>query len=256
MYVLLFYLALSLFIQIALFIPAYTKGTDKLTDLSYSLTFILLALLVFPLSCGGAVKITAAFMIIIWGLRLGTFLVIRINRSGKDRRFDGIREVFGRFLRFWLLQGVTVWLLMLPFFVLLMQKRMPVLTPASAAGLCIWLTGLIIESAADWQKFAFRFNPANKGRWIDQGLWQYSRHPNYFGEMLCWWGVYLFIFPHITSFQRAVTVVSPLFITLMLLFLTGIPPLEKKAMERWGDDPDYLEYKRKTSALIPFFRKK
>ena len=256
MHVFLIFLVLSVFIQMAMFIPAFLKKTDKLTDMSYALTFILLVLAGIPCLRGNAVRLFAAFMVTAWGIRLGIFLIIRINKAGGDSRFDGIREDFGRFIRFWILQGVTVWILMLPFFFLLAEGSRPLFTALSLPGAAIWIAGFLIESAADAQKFRFRSDNANKGRWIERGLWAYSRHPNYFGEILCWWGLWLFVFPHLAPFARMISLAGPLFITALLLFITGLPILEKQADARWGTEKDYMAYKKRTSVLIPFFRKK
>jgi steroid 5-alpha reductase family enzyme len=120
-------------------------------------------------------------------------------------------------------------------------------------GIIIWATGLVIETIADAQKFMFNNDPEKKGRWIDEGLWHYSRHPNYFGEILCWIGIYVYAFyPEFE--QGLVGLISPLFIILLLLFISGIPLLEKASDEKWGHNHEYKKYKRTTSVLIPKFK--
>ncbi|MBN2454529.1 DUF1295 domain-containing protein [Candidatus Woesearchaeota archaeon] len=246
------YLLISLGIQVVMFLPAFKFKTDKLTDLSYALTFIILALLAFFLSSYSALKLVAMLMVVAWGLRLGTFLFIRIRKMKTDKRFDGIRENFFRFLRFWILQGLTVWIILIP--VLLLMGSESAYTPLTFLGLAVWFTGLLTEATADFQKS--KFVKLKTGKWIETGLWKYSRHPNYFGEILCWVGVYLFAFSSLTPTFRLFGLASPLFIMILLLFVTGLPPLEKGADQRWGSESGYQEYKRRTSVLIPWFRRK
>jgi steroid 5-alpha reductase family enzyme len=117
-------------------------------------------------------------------------------------------------------------------------------------GIVIWISGLLIETISDWQKFSFKNNPNNKNLWIQSGLWKYSRHPNYFGEMLCWWGIFIFVLPFIQGLSW-LTIIGPIFITFILLFVSGIPPLEKRYDKKFADNKKYQDYKKKTSILIP-----
>ena len=244
------FLLISLAIQIALFIPAFKFKTDKLTDLSYGLTFVLLALIAFLLSDVSFPKLLLLLMITAWGLRLGIYLFIRINKIKKDDRFDEIRTNFFRFLGFWLIQGVTVFVVLIPS--LLFFQTTTVFSPLSLFGFGVWLTGLLIEGFADQQKFSFINNEKNKGKWVNVGLWKYSRHPNYLGEILCWVGIYLYTFSSLTYVYRLMGLLSPLFIIILLLFVSGIPKLEEKADKKWGSDKEYQKYKKKTAVLIPF----
>ena len=188
-------------------------------------------------------------MVILWGLRLGSFLFIRINYSKKDKRFDGIRESFKKFLKFWSLQGVSVWIILIPFFLFMRTESNSVFW----VGLFVWLIGLLIESVADIQKFLFSLKDKNKGEFIKSGIWKYSRHPNYFGEILCWFGIYLFVFPSLNLIQLLIGLISPIYISSLLIFFTGIPKLEEYADKKWGDRDDYQEYKENTNKLIPWF---
>jgi steroid 5-alpha reductase family enzyme len=167
-----------------------------------------------------------------------------------DHRFDGIREDPLRFARFWLLQAITVAIVMLPVSYLLDRDDPPGFGAWTLAGAAVWLTGLLLEAVADAQKSAFRAQERNRGRFIATGLWRFSRHPNYFGEMLVWWGLFLYAVPVLHGAAYAV-VAGPVFITLLLLFATRIPPLERSADAKYGDDPAYREYKRRTSILVP-----
>lgn len=228
--------------NILMFLPAFFFKTDKLTDLSYSITFIGLALFIFlsrPFSLGNFLLF---LMVLLWALRLGSFLFLRIMKQKKDDRFDSMRNSFFRFLGFWLLQGLTVWVVLIP--VILFDGNVQFF------GLVVWLAGLLIESVADHQKKVFKSDPRNKGKFISSGLWAYSRHPNYFGEMLVWVGVYL------TAGVWLFGVVSPVYIIFLLSFVSGIPLLEKKANKLWGHRKDYQVYKKRTSVLIPWPRRR
>ncbi len=247
-----FYLIIALIFNIAIFIFAYNLKTDKLTDLSYALSFIILILIGFFSVRFSNFNLILVLMVFIWALRLGIFLFIRIGKMKRDKRFDGIRESFSRFFVFWASQGITVWIILIPSLLFLESSKK--ITLLTGIGLLIWFTGLTIETFADLQKY--KFNKKNKtGIWISTGLWKYSRHPNYFGEILCWIGIYLFVFNSLDLAQRLYSLISPLFIIIILLFFTGIPKLEEYAHKKWGKDKEYKEYKRKTSILIPWFNR-
>jgi len=231
-------------IQYVLFFPAYFFKTDKLTDLSYGISFIALALIFFKFSTG---KLLLVGVILLWAIRLITYLVIRIHHMKRDKRFDGMRESLPRFLKFWTLQGVAVFLIMLG-----PLSYLEVGTTFAIAGLIVSLLGLGIETIADYQKFMFKKKEKNKDRWTDSGLWRYSRHPNYLGEMLVWIGIYIFVFPGLSVQNRIIAAISPLFIMGLLLFVSGIPLLEKRADAKWGKNKMYLTYKKSTPVLIPY----
>jgi steroid 5-alpha reductase family enzyme len=139
---------------------------------------------------------------------------------------------------------------MLPVSYLVSRDDAPGLGFWAIAGVSIWLVGLVIEAAADAQKSAFKAKEENRERFITSGLWGYSRHPNYFGEMLVWWGLFIYAVPFLQGAAFAV-VIGPVFITLLLLFVSGIPLLERSAEAKYGDDPAYREYQRRTSILVP-----
>jgi steroid 5-alpha reductase family enzyme len=247
-----FYLLISVLLNFFLFLPAYKFKTDKLTDLSYSLSFIVLIIATLIQNQIGLYKLLLASMVIVWALRLGGFLFIRIKKMKRDKRFDGIREYFFKFLQFWLMQALVVWIILIPALLFLSQNQIKLFW----GGFFIWLLGFLIESIADYQKFKFKQNFKNKDQFIQTGLWQYSRHPNYFGEILCWIGIYLFVLTSFSPLIMIISFISPLFITLLLVFVTGLPPLEKYGDKKWGKNKNYKEYKRKTSILVPWFRKK
>jgi steroid 5-alpha reductase family enzyme len=247
------YLLIALTFNLIMFLFAYKFKTDKLTDLSYALTFIFLIVLCFILGDFSRIKLILVLMVLLWAFRLGIFLFIRIRKIKKDRRFDGIRENFLKFFSFWFFQGITVWIILLPSLMFLNSSAR--ISLLSWIGFAIWFIGLTIETFSDLQKY--QFNKDNKeDKWISTGLWKYSRHPNYFGEILFWLGVYLFTFSSLTSIQKIFAFNSPVFIAILLIFITGLPKLEKYADKKWGKLKEYKEYKRKTSILILWFQKK
>lgn len=247
------YLLIAICFNLILFLFAYKFKTDKITDLSYALTFIILISIGLSLEKYTHLKLVLWLMILFWALRLGIFLFIRIRKIKKDRRFDGIRENFLKFFWFWFLQGISVWIILLPSLMLLGSETK--ISTLTWIGFGIWIIGLIVETISDLQKYEFNNNPKNKNKWISAGLWKYSRHPNYFGEILCWIGMYLFVYSSLNTLQKILAVNSPVFIIILLLFVTGLPKLEKNADKKWGKLKEYKEYKRKTSILIPWIQK-
>lgn len=243
-------LGIALAVNGVFFAVAAARRTDVVTDLSYSLTFALLAGVLLFTGAAEPIQLLASLLVVVWAVRLGTYLFRRIMRMKVDHRFDGMRDDPLRFARFWLLQAITVAVVMLPVTYLLDRDDPPGLGAWSIAGAAVWLVGLLVEAIADAQKSAFRAKVENRDRFVASGLWRYSRHPNYFGEMLVWWGLFLYTVPVLHGAAFAV-VAGPVFITLLLLFVSGIPPLERSADEKYGNDPAYREYKRRTSILVP-----
>lgn len=249
-------LIISFAINMFFFIFAMAFRTDKVTDFTYSLSFILITGLLLLLNGAFApAHIIMAVLIIVWGLRLGSYLFLRILKIGKDDRFDDKRNNFFRFLGFWVLQATTVWVVLIPASIYLSIVKNPSITPLYIAGLIIWAIGFFVEFVSDAQKYSFKNNPDNKGKWIQTGLWKISRHPNYFGDTVLWWGIFIMVISSL-SISYIWIIVGPIFITLMLLFVSGIPLLEKSAESKYGDNDEYREYKRKTSIFIPWFIKK
>jgi steroid 5-alpha reductase family enzyme len=241
----------SFAIQALFFAFAASFKTDKVTDLSYSLSFALLS--IFLVLWNGAfapVQLVAAAAVVLWAARLGSYLLSRILKIGKDARFDDKRGDFLKFLGFWVIQAIAVWAVMLPVTVLLSLDSPEGLGALSLAGAALWAIGFGIEAVSDAQKYAFRNRLENKGRWIRSGLWKYSRHPNYFGEVVLWWGLFILALPSL-AIETLFAAAGPVFITLLLLFVSGVPLLEKSADEKYGKDPAYQAYKRRTSIFIP-----
>ena len=243
-------LASSLAINLVLFLIAFRLQSDKLTDVSYALSFLTIAIV----SLAYAVNFNSFSWIIfalpaLWAVRIGSFLLMRVVKVGRDRRFDAIRTSFVKFGKFWLGQALTAWILMLP--VSLALYRGGQLSALLFVGVFIWLIGLLIEAVADYQKFAFKLSRASEDGWIQDGIWKYARHPNYFGEILVWSGIYICCFDALNGFEKIISLASPLLITALLLFVSGVPPLEKSADQRWGKRKTYQEYKQRTRLIIP-----
>jgi len=234
-----------------MFFPAYFFRTDKLTDISYAVTFVVVSS--FALLMGGISfpALILFLMVLFWAIRLGSYLLIRIRKIGKDGRFDGMRESFSRFFRFWLLQGFTVWAVLIPA-LLFFESNPKGILPIAYIGVLIWFIGLLIEAVADYQKYTFINKGDSKGKWIDSGLWKYSRHPNYFGEILLWVGVFIYAIFGLSGYQVIIAAVGPLYIAILIIYVSGIPLLEKEADKRWGMNEDYCRYKSGTSILIPY----
>lgn len=247
-------LVISFAINMAMFLVAFRHQTDKLTDISYAITFVVLAaygLLAQPFNWP---RLILFGMVFAWAMRLGVFLLVRIWRTGVDHRFDEMRGDFAAFARFWVGQAVAVWVILLPALLALFQGHLT-LGMVSYVGLAIWLAGLVIETIADLQKYRFAQNPANRNAWIQTGIWKYSRHPNYFGEILVWVGIYWFVIPGLSSIDAYIAAIGPLFIITLLMFVSGIPLLEKSADAKWGKNPEYQRYKKYTSLLVLWPRK-
>ena len=241
-------LALCFGIQAVFFAVAVSLKTDKVTDLSYGLTFMAVAIALYQragATSAAAVALTA--MVVVWAVRLSAYLFRRILHMQRDARFDGVREHFWPFFKFWFFQGLAVWLIMLP--VTLWFRAPGAWTTWMTIGASVWLVGVVIEAVADQQKFVHRRQAG--AQWTDVGLWKYSRHPNYFGELLCWWGVFIAAAGALHGVEVLIALVGPLSITGVLLFLTGIPPLEASAERKWGADPAYQQYKARTPVLVP-----
>ena len=244
-------LALSLAIQAFFFAFAAGFRSDKVTDLSYSLSFIaLVAYLLIAAGQSASASIVLALMIAFWAVRLAAYLVRRILLMGHDPRFDRIRASFPRFLAFWAVQGLFVWVLMLPVTVWFDSHAARALGPMHMLGAAVWAVGLAIESIADAQKFRHKRDPAAARGWVASGLWSWSRHPNYFGEIVCWWGVFAFAAADLSGWSW-LSVVGPVTLVVLLRYGTGIPKLEQSAERKWGHDPGYRRYVAATNLLIP-----
>ena len=243
--------AVAFLINWLAFVPANAAQTEHYYDLTGSLTYITLTVLAVLLSDDlDARAIVVALMVLTWAIRLGSFLFRRVKRDGRDGRFDKIKTNPLRFFMTWTLQGLWVLLTLACALAIITGVERESFGAFAVVGTLIWIVGFAIEVAADRQKSAFKHDPANEGRFITSGLWGWSRHPNYFGEIVLWLGVAVMALP-VLSGWRWVTLISPVFVVLLLTRVSGIPLLEKRAERRWGDEPAYQQYVERTPVLIP-----
>lgn len=242
--------ALAFAVNWAAFVPAWLARSERYFDLTGSLTYLALVALTLAAGAFHARALLLAALVTIWAVRLGSFLFARISRDGSDRRFDAIKPSLARFGMTWTLQGLWVFLTLSCALAAMTSLRQPPLGALAWAGTLVWAAGFAIEVAADRQKRRFRADPANRDRFIASGLWSWSRHPNYFGEIVLWLGIALIALPALSGWQH-LTLISPLFVTLLLTRISGIPMLESRARRRWGDDPRYRAYEARTPVLLP-----
>ena len=242
---------IAFIIQWIAFIPAYLKKTEKFFDLTGSLTYISVIVLAIALSPEIDTRsIILMILVTIWALRLGLFLFRRIMREGEDKRFKKIKQSGSRFLLTWTIQGLWVSFTLAAALAAITVEHGTVFGLIGLIGVLVWIIGFGFEVIADYQKSKFRSVPENKGKFITSGLWSISRHPNYFGEILLWLGIAIIALPTLEGW-RWITLVSPVFVTLLLTRVSGVPLLEKQADDKWGGQEDYEEYKKRTPVLIP-----
>lgn len=244
--------ALVFIIQWLAFIHSWTKKTEKYYDLTGSLTYVSLTIVALILSPNLDVRAwVLGTIVIIWAARLGTYLFSRIQKTGGDDRFEPFMDDWRKLFNVWTIQALWITCTALAAWICITSAERTSFGIISTVGVAIWLVGFIFEAIADKQKSAFRANSANKGEFIRDGIWSISRHPNYFGEIMMWTGALVIAAPALVGWQW-IAVISPLFVATLLIKVSGIPLLEKKADKRWGGRADYEEYKRKTAVLIPF----
>ncbi|KAF1873202.1 hypothetical protein Lal_00016341 [Lupinus albus] len=236
--------------QFLFFVITALLKFDKVTDFAGSTNFIILAILTLLLKGSWHFRqIVLTLFVVLWGIRLALFLLLRILKWGEDRRFDKMRGKLGKLAVFWTLQAIWVWAVSSPVTLVNSSDRKPFLQAADIAGWIMWSVGFIIEATSDQQKLHFKQSPENKEKWCNVGLWKYSRHPNYFGELLLWWGIFVASTPVLRGAEWLV-IFGPIFITLLLLFISGIPLLEASADKKFGKVDEYRIYKQRTSPLI------
>lgn len=242
---------LAFLVQWIVFIPSYWQQTEKFFDLTGSLTYLTVVTIAVVFSADvDARAILLAVLVVIWAIRLGTFLFTRIKKAGKDDRFDELKPSFFRFLNVWTIQALWVTFTAAAALVAITTTSRKELDAFAIIGLLVWVAGFVIEVVADSQKSQFSANPANKGKFIQTGLWSRSRHPNYFGEIVLWVGIAIIALPVLQGWQW-VALISPVFVTLLLTRVSGVPLLEAKADKKWGGQAAYETYKKNTPVLIP-----
>ena len=244
---------LAFLIQWVLFVPAYIFQTEKFYDLSGSLTYISVVSFCFynnyesnNINLGNLI---ISLTIIIWAIRLGSFLFIRIKKAGEDIRFREIKKSPSRFFMTWTLQGM--WVSLCSACALAGIANGIVINAYFYIGIVIFVIGFTTEIIADNQKSIFRKDPYNKDKFISSGLWKYSRHPNYLGEITLWLGISIISFSSLQGWEL-ITLISPIFTYLLLVYISGIRILEYNGNKKWGHLDNYNDYKKNTPRLIGF----
>jgi len=243
-------------IQWLVFIPAWFSHSEKFFDLTGSLSFI--ALVIMALVTTGDPDPRAYLlggMVLVWATRLGTFLFTRVRTAGSDSRFDEMKYRLPSFLLTWTLQGLWVLMTGASAIAAITSHNPTTLDGFAAVGLIIWAGGLTLEITADEQKRRFRKSLENRGRFIRSGLWSLCRHPNYLGEITLWLGVSVVALPALSGWAL-VTLISPIFVWILLTKISGVPMLESAADHKWGGDPEYEAYKASTPRLLPEISKR
>jgi len=242
---------LAFAVNVAIFVPSYLARTEHYYDLTGSLTYVSMTVLALAATQTLDTRsILIGLMVLVWAGRLGTFLFLRVRKTGKDGRFDKIKQSWLRFLMAWVLQGLWVTMTAGAAFAAITSGSKTPLGIVGIAGIAVWLLGFAIEAVSDAQKSAFKNDASNSGKFIDSGLWAWSRHPNYFGEITLWIGMAILALPALSGWQH-ITLISPVFVTLLLTKISGLPMLERRADKKWGGQPDYEAYKAATPVLIP-----
>ena len=238
-------------IQWFVFIPSFINRTEHFFDLTGSLTFIstvLFTLMVIPEIY--LRDFVIALLVIIWAVRLGSFLFLRVRKDGGDGRFDIMKTKFWWFLMTWNIQGMWVFLSLAAGLAAMTSNQKLEADIFLLIGLVIWIIGFAIEVIADNQKSKFRSNSENKDKFISTGIWSWSRHPNYFGEILLWIGITVIALPVLQGWQF-ITLISPIFIIFLLTQVSGVRLLELRGKKKWGGNEEYQRYIQNTSVLIP-----
>ncbi len=247
-------LVMTFVIQWIAYIPAFLLKTEKFYDLTGSLTYI--GTILFALYASGSFQnlrlgsILVGVAIIIWAIRLGSFLFMRIYKDKKDGRFDSIKTSFSQFFMTWTLQGMWVFICSSAALIAIANPSGVPINIVFIVGLLMFVFGFAIEVIADNQKSAFRSISKNKDSFINEGLWARSRHPNYFGEITLWTGITVM---GISTFEgmNYLAIFSPIFSYLLLVYVSGVRLLELRGHKKWGHLKDYQDYQKNTSKLIP-----
>ena len=235
----------------AVFIPSYVFQTEHYFDLTGGISYLSTVALAYAAHPAmGSRGVMLCLMVAVWSARLGTFLFLRVKRAGQDRRFTEIKKRFFRYAFTWTLGGAWVFITMAAALAAITSAKQPPMDGLAYVGALIWAIGFGVEILADHQKTVFRKDPVNAEKFISSGLWAKSRHPNYFGEIMLWLGIAVMALPVLDGWQL-ITMVSPFFVTFLLVKVSGVRLLEENAQERWGADPKYNAYVASTPVLVP-----
>jgi len=232
------------------FIHSYFFKSDIFFDLVGSFSFLsigIASLLLLPDI--DANQILIFFLLVFWSLRLGPFLFLRRIGAGNDERLSGYFKSPISLYFLWCMNSLWVFFTSLSMIIIFSSKTTYDFGLLQWLGLIIWVFGYIIEVISDSQKN--KFNKTNKGKFINIGLWKYIRHPNYLGEIIIWFGIFVISLNYIESFSSMLSILSPIFVYILLRYLSGVPQLEKRGDQKWGDLKEYVKYKEKTGIIFP-----
>ena len=252
-------LVISFVLHWIAFIPSYMAKTEKFYDIVGTVAYLSVlaaASYLTVISSNNTLQlrsIIAISLVFIWALRLGVFLFIRVLRVGEDRRFREVKQNFSKFLVWWSVSALWVFLTAANALTMIINNVSSTDDLYFYFGLLLWLIGFSFEVIADEQKRRFKSDKNNKDAFISSGLWRFSRHPNYFGEILLWVGMAIIALPTLIGWQY-VTLISPIFIYLLLTRVSGVNLLEERADQKWGGTEEYDLYVERTPELIPFIK--
>tara|TARA_A100001011_G_scaffold7245_1_gene8311 strand:+ start:471 stop:1337 length:867 start_codon:yes stop_codon:yes gene_type:complete len=236
-----------------LYIPANIFKTEKFYDLSGSLSYIsVISYILYSKTQSfesGLGEVIISLAIIIWSVRLGTFLFLRIKKAGEDKRFREYKKSWSKFLVAWTTSGMWVTICSACAMTAIASENIIELNTIFFIGLFMFVFGFSIEIIADYQKTKFRSVASNKDKFISSGLWSKSRHPNYVGEIILWLGISVMSFSNLEGLQY-ITLISPFFTYWLLVYISGVSILEKSGQEKWGHLKDYQDYIKKTPKLL------
>ena len=246
-----FILIIAVLLQVIFFLPSFLLKTEKYYDLVGSLTYITtISLAYFSVENKTMIDSIIYFYVMVWASRLGIYLFRRVRNDGKDVRFEKAKTHFFWFLQYWMGQALWVSLTARAAIIAILSPEEDTLPVLAMVGMALWLSGFAIESISDYQKRVFRKENNPSESFIHTGLWARSRHPNYFGEITLWTGIAVIALNTLTGIEY-VTLISPIFVYILLTRMSGVNLLERIADERYGHLEEYQRYKRNTPVLVP-----
>ena len=246
-----FTLIVAVLLQVIFFIPSFLLKTEKYYDLVGSLTYVTtISFAYFSVETKTMIDSIIYFYVMVWALRLGIYLFRRVRNDGKDVRFEKAKRHFFWFLQYWMGQALWVSLTACAAIIAILSPEEDTLPVLAMVGMALWLSGFTIESLSDYQKRVFRKENNPSEAFIHTGLWARSRHPNYFGEIMLWTGIAVIALNTLTGIEY-ITLVSPIFVYILLTRMSGVNLLERIADERYGHLEEYQRYKRNTPVLVP-----
>lgn len=249
------YILIAVLIYISIvFVIAWSKKRLDIVDIAWGGGFIVAAITSFLMGQRGLLQLTVTGLVIIWGTRLAYYIFRRVLATNtEDPRYTELRKKWkGRpainaYFRIFVTQGLLAVIVSVAVIIVNVSDSVNIMW-TTGVGVGLWCVGFLFESIGDAQLRAHLANPKNKGRLMTSGLWKYTRHPNYFGEATQWWGIFIIA---LSVPFGLITIVSPLLITYLLLFVSGVPSTEK----RFAGRPGWSDYKKRTSMFVPWFPK-